>query len=139
MAKPTTAVAMKRLVFSNGLMSPSLDGSKSFTVRKYRAEAHNFKKGEIAIGEFMDGLDILIKITADTFKRSFRGLKHTAEVQKLGLVTNLGFEFDENYFNDLKSYYPDLTWNDTGAVISFEVLKINGVPAVQHNKHAKTE
>lgn len=31
---------MKRLVFGEGLMMPSLDGEKRFTVRKYREGAH---------------------------------------------------------------------------------------------------
>lgn len=78
--------AMKRLIFGEGLMTPSLDGSKRFTVRKYR-----------------EG----------------------------------GYHFDEAYFKDLATYYPDLTWDTMGAVISFEVLHVGIVPVVRLNEHAR--
>ena len=123
---------MKRLVFGEGLMVPSLDGSKRFTVRKYRGGAHDFSKDEIAIGEFKDGFDILIRITEDTKVAPFAELqrsKKTAEREG-------GYHFDMAYFDDLKSYYPDLAWGTMGAVISFEVLHVNGVPAVKLNEHA---
>ncbi len=67
-------VEMKRLVFGEGLMTPSLDGSKRFTVRKYREGAHDFSKDEIVIGEFKDGLNILLNIVNDTKKDTFRNL-----------------------------------------------------------------
>jgi len=127
---------MRRLVFGEGLMTPSLDGEKRFTVRKYREGSHDFKKGEIVIGEFKDGLDILIQITADTKKNSFEHLKRS----KRDLDKN-GYWFDDEYFEDLKQFpgYQNLTWDTMGAVIFFEVLKINGVPAVRINQHAKEE
>lgn len=124
---------MKRLVFGEGLMTPSLDGSKGFTVRKYREGAHDFLKDEIVIGEFKDGLNILIRITDDTFKDTFMYLKRSKKMsEKAG-----GYYFDMTYFRGLKTYYPDLTWDTMGAVISFEVLKVNGVPVVSLNEHAK--
>ncbi|OGN03735.1 MAG: hypothetical protein A2655_04250 [Candidatus Yanofskybacteria bacterium RIFCSPHIGHO2_01_FULL_43_42] len=49
------------------------------------------------------------------------------------------FSFDGDYFDDLKSYYPDLTRDTMGAVIFFEVLQVNGVPVVQFNEHAQGE
>ena len=124
---------MKRLVFGNGLMSPSLDGSKRYTIRKYREGSHDVSKDEIVVGEFKDGLNILIQITDDTVKCSF------AELKKKSKKKNSGFQFDDAYFNDLKNYYPELIWSDTGAVIFFEVLKVNGVPTVCFNEHAKAE
>ncbi len=120
-------MAMKRLVFGEGLMNPSLDGSKRFTVRKYREGAHDFKKDEIVIGEFKDGLDILLRITRDTKIAIFKRLKSSGS----------GYHFDDQYFEELKQYYPDLTWNTMGAVVFFEVLKVNAVPAVKINQHAK--
>ena len=124
--------AMKRLVFGEGLMVPSLDGSKRFTVRKYREGAHDFAKDEIAIGEFKDGLDILIRITEDTLKAPFKKLRRSKKTAK----KEGGHYFDAAYSKDLATYYPDLTWDTMGAVISFEVLQVNGVPAVRLNEHA---
>lgn len=123
---------MKRLVFGEGLMTPSLDGEKRFTVRKYREGSHDFQKDEIVIGEFKDGLNILLQIHADTKKVPFKGLKSS----KANLAQT-GYWFDNTYFEDLKQYYPELTWETTGAVIFFEVLKVKGVPVVSINEHAK--
>lgn len=127
---------MKRLVFGDGLMAPSLDGSKRFTVRKYREGSHDFSKDEIVVGEFKDGLNILLRIPDDTKKAPFKNLKTTKRQQE-----KEGYYFDNEYFEDLKTYYPDLTWDTMGAVVFFEVLKIefagNNVPVVQLNEHAK--
>lgn len=122
---------MKRLVFGDGLMTPSLDGSKRFTVRKYREGSHDFQKGEIVIGEFKDGLNILLHINEDTKKAPFKALKSNKAV-----LGQTGYWFDNKYFEDLKQYYPDLTWESMGAVIFFEVLKVNGVSVVSINEHA---
>jgi hypothetical protein len=130
--KEKSSSAPKRLVFGEGLMSPSLDGSKRFTVRKYREGAHDFAKGEIIIGEFKDGLDILLRVLEDTKMGSFKRLLSPEKD-----VGRKGYWFDEAYFDDLKAYYPDLTWETSGAVIIFEVLKVDGVSVVSINAHAK--
>lgn len=122
----------KRLIFGEGLMAPSLDGSKRFTVRKYREDSHDFVKGEVIKGEFKDGLTILLQITEDTRKGSFKNLKKT----KKDLNKN-GYYFDKQYFEDLANWYPDLTWDDMGAIVFFEVLKVDGVPVVSINEHAQ--
>jgi hypothetical protein len=121
---------MKKLVFGRGLMSPSLDGQKTFTIRKYKEGTHDFKKGEIIKGVFRDGLDILLQITDDPIKNSFKNLRRA----RLYLPTN-GYYFDNKYFKDLKVWYPDLTWDDIGTVIRFEVLKVDGVSVVSFNEH----
>ena len=124
---------MKRLIFGEGLMFPSLDGSKHFTIRKYREGAHDFKKGETVIAEFKDGLTILITITEDTKKASFKDLvRSKEEFGKHG-----GYYFDTEYYRTLRSYYPGMKWSDVGAVISYEILKVNGIPVVTLNEHVK--
>ena len=123
---------MKRLVFGEGLMMPSLDGEKRFTVRKYREGAHDFSKNEVVIGEFKDGLSILLQITNDTKKAQFIQLKAPRKYQATS-----GYYFDAKYFDELKSYYPDLTWDTMGAVVFFEILKVNGVSVVSVNEHAQ--
>lgn len=121
---------MKRLVFGEGLMVPSLDGSKRFTVRKYREGAHDFLKDEIVIGEFKDGFNILLHITEDTKKDTFKHLKRSKKE-----TDKNGYYFDTEYFEDLKQYYPDLTWDTIGAVVFFELLKVNGVSVVSINEN----
>lgn len=124
---------MKRLIFGEGLMFPSLDGKKNFTIRKYREDAHDFKKGEIVIAEFKDGLTILIAITEDTKKASFTDLvRSKEEFEKHG-----GYYFDAEYYRTLRSYYPDMKWSMIGAVISYEILKVNDMPVVTLNEHVK--
>lgn len=121
---------MKRLVFGEGLLLPSLDGSKRFTVRKYREGAHDFSKDQIIIGEFKDGLNILLHITEDTRLGIFYRLKRSKKETEKN-----GYYFDTEYFEDLKQYYPDLTWDTVGAVVFFELLKVNGVSVVSINEN----
>lgn len=127
---------MKRLVFGEGLMTPALEGNKRFTVRKYREGSHDFSRDEIVVGEFKDGLNILLRITDDTKKATFKKLKTTKKQSE-----KEGYYFNEEYFGDLKTYYPDLTWDTMGAIVFFEVLKIefagNNVPVVQFNEHTQ--
>lgn len=119
---------MKRLVFGEGLLTQALEGDKRFTVRKYREDSHDFLKDDIVIGEFKDGLDVLLQITRDTLRNPFCQLRKPKE----DVATN-GYWLDDQYFEELKTYYSDLHWEDTGAVIFFEVLKINGIPVVRIN------
>lgn len=125
---------MKRLIFGEGLMYPSLDGSKRFTVRKYREDSHDFTKGEVIKGEFKDGLTILLRIIEDTRKDTFQNLKKP----KRDLNKN-GYYFDKQYFDDLAAYYPNLTWNDRGAIVYFEILKVDSVSIVSINEHAQAQ
>lgn len=120
---------MKELVFGKGLMVPFLDGEKRFTVRKFREEAHKFVKNEIIIGKFKEGLNILLQITDDSKIAPFNELLSCQEKS-----AKVGYYFDEARFEYLKSYYPDLTWENMGAVIFFEVLKVNGISVVAFNE-----
>ncbi len=122
---------IRRLIFGQGLMLPVIDYEKVFTIRKYRKEAHNFQKGEIISGDFHDGLDILLQITRDTRIDSFLVLNDA--YLKAQDLQQLGYYFDNDYFSKLEKYYPDLKWTDTGAVIFFEILKVNGIPVICKN------
>lgn len=123
---------MKKLVFGEGLMALSLDGNKRFTVRKYREGSHDFTRDEIIQGEFKDGLTILLRITDDTKKDAFKNLKRSRR-----FTDKNDYYFDEQYFDELAAWYPDLTWNDMGAIVFFEVLRVSGVPVVSINEHAR--
>lgn len=119
---------MKRLVFGEGLLSPTLSGDKQITLRKYRASSHDFTKDEVITGEFKDGLNLLLQITADTEIKMFSELTDSEAQQD-------GFQNAEGAFNGLKEYYPDLQKSDMNATIRYEVLRVNGVPVVSFNKH----
>lgn len=119
---------MQRLIFAEGLMAPTLTGDKQITLRKYRAGAHDFVKGEVIRGEFKDGLNILLQITADTERKLFSELTDQ-EAQADG------FDSAEDAFNGLKDYYPDLQKTDLLATIRYEVVKVNEVPAVSINEY----
>lgn len=120
---------IKELVFGEGLMTPSLEGEKRLTLRRYRPESHDFKKGEIVVGIFKDGLDVLLKITADTLTKPF-GKVTDREAKDWGRGDAASL------FEGLLDYYPDLKKTDTLAVIEFEVLKVSGVPVVRFNQYA---
>ncbi len=124
----------RELIFGEGLMAPIFSGDKTFTVRKFRLGAHDFKKGEIIIGKFKDGLNVLLQITKDSKITLFKRLLNSKRD-----LENDGYWFNGEYFNGLKNYYPDLTWEDMGAIVFHEVLKVSGVPVVALNEFAKRE
>lgn len=119
----------KRIVFGEDLMIPSIKGKKKITLRKYRAGAHDFLSGEGVVGEFKDGLNIPLCITADTVKKPFSELTD-AEAREDGFLDA------EDAFNGLKKYYADLTKEDVVAVIRYELSTSDGKMAVALNGHA---
>ena len=70
---------LPQLVFAEGLLAPTIAGDKLFTVRKYRADAHDFKKGDTVLGVFKDGMNVWLVITKDTKVCTFKSLKNTAK------------------------------------------------------------
>ena len=117
------------LTFGEGLMNPTLRSEKKITIRNYRPAAHDFTKGETVIGVFKDGLNILLRITADTEKKPFSELTDDEARED-------GFKSAKNAFRGLKSYYPDLQKSDTAAIIRYEVLSVGRVPTVSINRFA---
>ncbi len=121
---------LKKLVFGEGLMGPTIAGDKKITLRKYRAGAHDFTKGLLILGIFKDGLNIVLCITKDTEKKPFS--KMTYEEARLD-----GFADVEDAFNNLRDYYPDLKKTDILATIRYEVAEIASSPAVSFNEYAQ--
>lgn len=119
---------LKRLIFEVGLMGPTLKGDKQVTLRKYRAGSHDFTIGEIIRGEFMDGLNILLRITDAIEKKSFNEM--TDEEARA-----TGFADAEAAFGGLREYYSDLKWTDLAATIRYEILKVEGAPVVSMNEY----
>jgi hypothetical protein len=123
----------KRLVFGEGLMIPSIKGKKRITLRKYREGAHDFLGGEEVIGEFKDGLDIPLRITADTVKKPFSELTDEEARED-------GFLDAEDAFKGLQEYYPDLKKEDLLAIIRYDIDTSEAeenLMVVVVNKHSK--
>lgn len=121
---------IKTLLFGDGLMAPTLKGEKLITLRKYRAEAHDFEEGEWFVGKFKDGLDILLMATADTEVKTFNDLLDEEAIED-------GFESVNDAFEKMHKYYPDLTKEDKLAILRFEIAKIMGTPVVSANEDFK--
>ena len=115
----------KTLIFAGGHLEPSLSGKKRITIRKYRPEAHDFKKGELVIGEFLNGYDMLLQILADTEMVLFRNLPDQP-AQEDGYINS------KEAFLGPKEYYPDLTEDDKAAIIRYRVI---GQKPLGFNKH----
>lgn len=112
------------LIFGENHLGPTLRGTKQITLRKYRPHAHEFKKGEIVCGEFGERFSMLLKISADTELKTFAELTDTEARED-------GFASAVDAFESLKNgYYPDLTPEDTLAIIRYEVLRVNGAHIV---------
>lgn len=121
---------MKRLLFGEGLMIPSIKGKKRITLRKYRKDAHDFLNGETFVGEFKDGLDIPLRITADTVTKPFSELTDEEARED-------GFLDAEDAFKGLGKYYEGLTKEDVVAVIRYELNTPEGRATVIFNEHSK--
>ncbi|MFH0892141.1 MAG: ASCH domain-containing protein [Candidatus Falkowbacteria bacterium] len=115
----------KVLVFAGEHFEPTLWGIKQITIRKYRPEAHDFKKDELVIGEFLNGYDMLLQILADTETVPFHDLPDQTARED-------GYKNREETFLDLKKYYPDLTKNEKIAIIRYRTV---GYTPLGRNKH----
>lgn len=123
----------KSLVFGKGLLWATLTGEKTFTVRKYREGAHDFKMGDVITGIFMDGLSVALEVRRDTIKKPFRELLSPKRDWE-----KRGYYFDKAYFESNKRFpgYEDTTWDTMGAVILIKVFEISHCTAVRFNEHA---
>lgn len=120
---------MRNLLFGKGLLGPTLNGVKKITLRRYRAETHSFVQGEVVRGIFLDGMDLLIRITEDTKTCPFSELADDVAQED-------GYADAESAFEGLINFYPDLQSSDLAATIRFEIYSVEGIPAVRINEHA---
>jgi hypothetical protein len=116
----------KTIIFGGGLLEPTLSGQKQITLRKYREEAHNLHEGEIFVGSFKEGLDILLQATADTEVKTFK------ELTDLEAQAD-GFSDAKEAFTGMQKYYPDLTPETKLGILRYEIVKVKGVPSVKTN------
>jgi hypothetical protein len=118
----------KTILFGEGLLVPTLISERQTSLRKYREEAHNLHKGEIFVGSFKDGLDILLQATADTEIKTFKELTDL-EAQADGFIDA------KDVFVGMHKYYPDLTPDTKFGILHFKIAIINGVPSVKANNN----
>ncbi len=115
----------RTLGFSEGLENIVRKSENLTTIRKFRPEAHSFKKGETFIGQFdEEDVKVLFTATEDTVTKTFESLS-PAEIEKEG------YKNSDEAFDKMKEYYNDLQPGDTMAIITYEVYKVEGVPVVQ--------
>jgi hypothetical protein len=126
MAEREPETKTKTIIFGEGLLTPTLKGEKQISLRKYREEAHKLHKGEVFVGSFKDGLDILLQVTADTEVKTFRDLTDS-EAQADG------FADAPDAFEKMHVYYPNLDIDTELGILRFEVARIDGVPSVKAN------
>jgi hypothetical protein len=119
---------LKKLVFGKGLMLPSFLGEKKITIRRYRKDAHDFKKGDHVQAEFMDGLNAIIEITADTVVKPFSKLTREEAMED-------GFRGVKEAFLGVAKHYPDLKRRDLMAVIRYRMPELEKVPYVSTNAY----
>ena len=128
MAQETEPQALlKVVVFDEGLLTATLSGDKKITLRRYRPEAHDYRVGELFIGRFREGLDILLRATADTQVKKFEQLTDE-EAQ------DDGFENAQDAFIGMGKYYTDLKTDEQLAILRYEIAKIDGYPAIKLNQ-----
>lgn len=125
---------VKSIVFGKGLLVPTLTGNKQITIRKYRPEAHNFKKGEVAQGVFMEGLTIPLEITQDTETGRFKNLPDSVAQED-------GFRDAKEAFMVLQNeyYQGNLKKSDPYGAIRYRVLRHQDEPVVSINEHITPE
>jgi hypothetical protein len=128
MAEREPTFTLRVVKFGEGLLMPTLREEKQMTLRKYRPEAHQFKKGDLFIGSFEEGLDVVLHATADTEVKTFRELTDE-EAQEDGFLDTA------DALEKMKKYYPDLTGDTKLGIIRFEIVEIiKGIPWVKVNK-----
>ncbi len=110
-----------RLIFAPGLLQNYLSGEPVWTFRKYSETSHEFTKGQIIEGHFMDGLMLQLEVVEDTRIKPF--LHISPEERRAWGATSL-----REMMEQMKKHYPDLKLEDNAALICTRLARINGVP-----------
>lgn len=106
---------MKTLIFAPVLIESVGTSRKPGTIRLYRGEAHEFRKGEVVIGDFGPRGRHNLEVTDDTMTCQFGDL--TTEQLAASDFSNLDEAFD-----GLSEFYPSLKWDSQMAFIGFNYL-----------------
>jgi hypothetical protein len=106
---------MKTLIFAPDLIEHASTGRKPASIRMYRGESHDFRKGEVIIGDFGGRGRHYLELTGDTTTCLFRDL--TSEQ-----LASSGFADLDTAFDGLSDFYPSLKWDSKMAFIGFNYL-----------------
>jgi hypothetical protein len=106
---------MKTLIFAPVLIESVSTRHKPGTIRLYRGEAHEFRKGEEIVGDFGPRGLHKLRVSEDTMTCQFREL--TPEQLAASGFTDLDEAFD-----GLSEFYPSLRWDSKMAFIGFQYL-----------------
>ncbi len=110
-----------RLVFGEGLLSNYLTGAPEWTFRRYAPGSHEFAKGQIIEGHFLDGVVLLLEVTEATQVKPF------SEITKEECSAWGDCSHDE-MMDQLRVHYPDLELGDKAALIQTRVARIGERP-----------
>lgn len=106
---------MKSLIFAPTLIESVSTIRKPATIRLYRGEAHEFRKGEDIVGDFGPRGKHLLRVSNDTAVCYFWEL--TQEQLEASGFTSLSEAFD-----GLSDFYPSLKQDSKMAFIGFQYL-----------------
>ncbi len=116
-----------RLIFAEGLLGNYLPGEPVWSFRKYSPGSHEFTIGQIIEGHFKDefmqkgGLRILLEVIETTKIKPFRDI--TQEECVLW-----GAECSDDMMEQMRDHYPDLSLDDTAALICTRIARIDDRP-----------
>lgn len=105
---------LRRLQFGEGMLNLILTGQKRNTIRTHKPNINDFVQGEIFIGEFEEGIDLTLRITADTL------IKPLSELSEAEAHAN-GYRDSTEALKGLRRFYIDLQPSGVIAIISFEI------------------
>ena len=117
---------MKDLYFAEEFIEPIIRGDKLITLRDYDPAKHSFRLGDIVRAVSYDSHDeisLLLEITEDTV------IMPLTEVSD-SVCQEDGFDNQQDMFEGMKKFYPDLELTSTIGIVRFRIATINGVPVV---------
>lgn len=112
-----------RLIFAKGLLDNYIEGEAVWTFRKYSPGSHEFIKGQIIEGHFLDGVMLLLEVIEDTQIKPFRNITEKEREEWGGGKTS-----QRRMMQQLQTYYPGLTLDDTAALIKTRLARISDRP-----------
>ena len=112
-----------RLIFAQGLLGNYIGSEGEWSFRKYYPGSHEFKKGQIIEGHFLDGLVLLLEVMEDTQIKPFSKItKQECKEWAKGNCTHA------QMMAQMAVYHPEVTGEDTAALIKTRLARINNRP-----------
>jgi len=112
-----------RLIFAEGLLGNYINGEAQWTFRKYSPGSHEFKKGQIIEGHFLEGVTLLLEVLVDTQIKFFSYI--TADECREWGGDNCSHP---EMMTQMRKYNPGVTENDMAAMIRVRLARIKDRP-----------